>query len=219
MEVPDAWIFDLDGVIVETAQFHFKGWKKLADSLNISFDESHNEALKGVSRAESLNIILDLDDRRVSDEEFQQLMDQKNEWYQQYISQLTSDDILEGIPAFLNDLQSMGVKLVIGSSSKNAQYIMDYLQLTDTFDAIIDGTKVKNTKPDPEVFLKGARAVRVKPSDCIVFEDAESGVEAALAANMPCVGVGSEERLGDANLVITSFKDLTPQKLLEQLHT
>lgn len=219
MQIPAAWIFDLDGVIVETAQFHFKGWKKLADSLDIPFDESHNEALKGVSRAESLKIILALDDRTVSDEEFKQLMDQKNEWYQQYISQLTSEDILEGIPAFIKELQSMGVKLVIGSSSKNAQYIMDYVQLTDTFDAIIDGTKVKNTKPDPEIFLKGARAVGVEPSDCIVFEDAESGVEAALAANMLCVGVGSEEILGKSDIVISSFKNLSPQKLLEQLHT
>jgi len=217
MNIPTTWIFDLDGVIVETAQFHFKAWKKLADTLDIPFDESDNEALKGVSRSQSLQNILDLDDREISEEKFQQLMDQKNGWYQDYIAQLTPDDILDGIPEFLEVLQAQDANLVIGSSSKNAQFIMDYLQLTDTFDAIIDGTKVKNTKPDPEVFLNGAKAVGADPSDCIVFEDAESGVEAALAADMLCVGVGSEEILGDADLVIQSFEGLTPKTLLNQL--
>jgi len=217
MNIPTTWIFDLDGVIVETAQFHFKAWKKLADTLDIPFDESDNEALKGVSRSQSLQNILDLDDREISEEKFQQLMDQKNGWYQDYIAQLTPDDILNGIPEFLESLQAQDANLVIGSSSKNAQFIMDYLQLTDTFDAIIDGTKVKNTKPDPEVFLNGAKAVGADPSDCIVFEDAESGVEAALAADMLCVGVGSEEILGDADLVIQSFEGLTPKTLLNQL--
>ncbi len=217
MNIPTTWIFDLDGVIVETAQFHFKAWKKLADTLDIPFDESDNEALKGVSRSKSLQTILDLDDRKISDEKFQQLMDQKNGWYQDYIAQLTPDDILDGIPEFLEALKAQDANLVIGSSSKNAQFIMDYLQLTDTFDAIIDGTKVQNTKPDPEVFLNGAKAVGANPSECIVFEDAESGVEAALAADMLCVGVGSEEILGDADLVIQSFKGLTPKQLLAQL--
>lgn len=217
MEIPKAWIFDLDGVIVETAHFHFKAWQRLAESLDIHFDESHNEALKGVSRSESLRKILALDDREVSDEKFQQLMDTKNNWYQDSISQITPDDMLEGIPEFLRELEEMGVKLVIGSSSKNAQYIMNYLELTERFDAIIDGTKVTNTKPDPEVFLLGAEAVDVEPSECIVFEDAASGVKAANAANMTCVGVGSEEILGDADLVISTFRNLTPKKLLAQL--
>ncbi|NGP87031.1 beta-phosphoglucomutase [Fodinibius halophilus] len=217
MNVPKTWIFDLDGVIVETAQFHYKSWKRLAHSLDIPFDESHNEALKGVSRSKSLNIILELDDREVSEKEFQRLMDKKNGWYQNYIAELTPDDILDGIPEFLDTLKERGAKLAIGSSSKNAQYILDYLQLTETFDAIIDGTKVKNTKPDPEVFLKGAQAVGEDPEDCVVFEDAESGVEAANRANMLCVGVGSEEILGDADLVIDSFVDMSPEDLLEKL--
>ena len=219
MNTPKAWIFDLDGVIVETAQSHYKAWKRLADSLDIPFDESYNEELKGVSRKKSLQKILALDDREVSEEQFQQLMDKKNDWYQEYISNLSPDDILEGIPEFLGELKEMGAKLVIGSSSKNAQFIMDYLQLTDTFDAIIDGTKVTNTKPDPEVFLKGAKAVGVEPSESIVFEDAASGVEAAKAAGMLCVGVGSEEILGDADLVIQSFENLSPQKLIKRLNT
>ncbi|WP_138429551.1 beta-phosphoglucomutase [Fodinibius saliphilus] len=218
MHIPKTWIFDLDGVIVETAQFHFKSWKRLADSLDIPFEESHNEALKGVSRAKSLQIILDLDERQVSEKEFQHLMDKKNGWYQNYIAELSPDDILDGIPAFLNKLKEMGAKLVIGSSSKNAQYILDYLQLTETFDAIIDGTKVKKTKPNPEVFLKGARAVGSESEECIVFEDAESGVEAAKRANMVCVGVGGEEVLGEADLVVDSFVDMSPKDLLEKLN-
>lgn len=218
MNIPEAWIFDLDGVIVETAQSHFKAWKKLAGTLNIALDESQNEALKGVSRRKSLEKILALDNRSISDEHFEQLMDQKNQWYQDYIADLSPDDILDGIPSFLDELQNMGVKLVIGSSSKNAPFILDYLELTDTFDAVIDGNKVRNTKPDPEVFLNGAKAVGVAPANCIVFEDAESGVEAARAANMCCVGVGSENILGAADLVITSFKGLTPKKLLKQLN-
>lgn len=217
MNTPKAWIFDLDGVIVETADLHFKAWKKLADSLDIPFGRKENHALKGVSRRKSLEKILALDDRTVPEEEFQQLMDKKNGWYQDYIAELTPNDILEGMPDFLDELQKMGVKLGIGSSSKNAQYIINYLQLNDTFDVVIDGTKVENTKPDPEVFLKGAKALEANPSETLVFEDAASGVEAAKAGGMICVGVGSEDYLGDADLVIKNFKGLTPQKLLEQL--
>ena len=217
MKTPKAWLFDLDGVIVETADLHFKAWKRLADSLDIPFGEEENHALKGVSRRKSIEKILALDDRSLPEEEIQQLMDKKNGWYQDYIAELTPDDILEGIPEFLEELQQMDVKLGIGSSSKNAQYIMDYLKINDIFEVVIDGTKVENTKPDPEVFQKGAKALSAEPSETIVFEDAESGVEAALAGGMTCVGVGSEKYLGDADLVIQNFKGLTPQALLDKL--
>ncbi|HEX6982141.1 MAG TPA: beta-phosphoglucomutase [Balneolaceae bacterium] len=218
MKVPGAWIFDLDGVIVETAQFHYKSWKQLADKLEIPFDEVKNESLKGVSRKKSLQKILAMDNRNIPEDEFQQLMDQKNEWYQGFISKLTPGDILDGIPDFLTQLKAMNVKLAIGSSSKNAEYIINYLQLNDMFDAVIDGTKVTKTKPHPEVFLKGAEVLETEPVDCIVFEDAVSGVQAAKEAGMTCVGVGSEDFLSEADLVITSFKDLTPKKLLIQLN-
>ena len=217
MDTPKAWLFDLDGVIVETADLHFKAWKRLAESLDIPFGEEENHALKGVSRRKSIEKILALDNRSLPEEEIQQLMDKKNGWYQDSIAELTPDDILEGIPEFLEELQQMGVKLGIGSSSKNAQYIMDYLQIHDIFEVVIDGTKVEKTKPNPEVFLKGAKALGTKPSETIVFEDAESGVEAALAGGMRCVGVGSEQYLGDADLVISTFKGLTPRTLLEKL--
>lgn len=217
MNIPEAWIFDLDGVIVETAQFHYKSWKKLADTLEIPFNETKNESLKGVSRSQSLQKILAMDDRTISDKEFQQLMDQKNEWYQGYISKLTPEDILDGIPAFLHQLKEMGAKLAIGSSSKNAEFIVNYLQLNDLFDVIIDGTKVTKTKPHPEVFLKGASALNVNPENCIVFEDALSGIHAAKEAGMRCIGVGTEDNLNEADHVIASFKELTPKKLLSRL--
>jgi len=216
---PAACIFDLDGVIVETAHYHYKAWKKLADTLNIPFSKKENESLKGVSRKKSLQKILALDDRNISEKRFQKLMDQKNEWYQDYIATLTPRDILEGVPEFLEALKNRNIKLGIGSSSKNASYIMDYIQLNDLFDVVIDGTKVEKTKPDPEIFLKGAEALGVQPSECVVFEDAAAGVQAAKAGGMKCVGVGSEDILGDADIVIDTFKGLTPEKLFSKLNT
>lgn len=218
MKTFEAWIFDLDGVIVDTAHFHFKAWKRLADSLNIPFTEKENEALKGVSREESLKKILALDDRDLPPEKFQRLMDQKNQWYQELIATLTPDDILEGVPEFINELKKMDLGLAIGSSSKNAPYILDYIELSDTFDTVIDGNKIEQSKPHPEVFLKGANALGAEPEDTIVFEDAASGVEAAKRGGMTAVGVGSEQHLGHADLVIPGFKGLTPNKLLEQLN-
>ena len=215
---PDACIFDLDGVIVETSDAHFKAWQRLAESLGISFGKEFNEQLKGVSRRKSIEKILALDDRQLPEEEIQRLMDKKNGWYQDAIAELTPDDILEGVPEFLESLQEMNIPLGIGSSSKNAPYIIDYLQLNDTFGIIIDGNKVDNTKPDPEVFLKGAKALHADPSKTIVFEDAASGVKAANNGGFISVGIGSEEYLGDADLVITNFIGLTPEKLFKKLN-
>ena len=214
---PDACIFDLDGVIVETSDAHFKAWQRLGETLGISFGEECNEQLKGVSRRKSIEKILAIDDRELPEAEIQRLMDKKNGWYQDAIAELTPDDILDGVPAFLESLQEMEIPMGIGSSSKNAQYIIDYLQLNDTFGVIIDGTKVENTKPDPEVFLKGAKALNANPANTIVFEDAASGVEAANNGGFMSVGVGSDEYLGDADLVISNFIGLTPKKLFKQL--
>lgn len=215
---PDACIFDLDGVIVETSDAHFKAWQRLAESLGISFGEEFNEQLKGVSRRKSIEKILAIDDRELPESEIQRLMDKKNGWYQDAIAELTPDDILDGVPGFLASLQEMQIPLGIGSSSKNAQYIIDYLQLNDTFGVIIDGTKVENTKPDPEVFLKGAKALNADPTKTIVFEDAASGVEAANNGGFMSVGVGSEQYLGDADLVISNFIGLTPKQLFKKLN-
>lgn len=217
MNQPEACIFDLDGVIVETADSHYKAWKRLAESLNIPFSKEFNESLKGVSRRKSIDKILAIDDRQLPEEEIQRLMDKKNGWYRDSIAELTPDDILEGVPDFLKELKQMGIRLGIGSSSKNAPFIINYLHLNDMFEVIIDGGKVENTKPDPEVFLKGAKALNAEPTNSIVFEDAASGIEAANAGGFASVGVGSEEYLGDADLVISDFKGLTPKQLFEQL--
>lgn len=214
---PEACIFDLDGVIVETSDAHFKAWQRLGQSLGISFGEEFNEQLKGVSRRKSIEKILALDGKELPEDEIQQLMDKKNGWYQDSIAELTPDDILEGVPEFLKRLQEMEISLGIGSSSKNAPYIIDYLQLNDTFGVIIDGNKVENTKPNPEVFLKGAKALEADPRKTVVFEDAASGVEAANRGGFISVGVGSEKYLGDADFVIQNFIGLTPEKLFKQL--
>lgn len=203
----EACIFDLDGVIVDTARFHFKSWKRLADSLDIAFTREDNERLKGVSRSDSLDIILSLDDKSISDEKKQELMDRKNEWYREYISQMTPNDILEGVTEFLVFLKRNNVKMAIGSSSRNTPLILDRIDLGDYFEAVIDGNKISNSKPHPEVFLKGAKALDVKPKHCVVFEDATAGIEAAHAAGMKCIGVGSRKILSDADEVIASFKD------------
>lgn len=218
MYKPEACIFDLDGVVVDTAQFHYKSWKRLADSLNITFNKKQNEALKGVSRRESLEKILEMGGHELPEGKLIKLMDKKNGWYREYIENLTPDDILEGVPSFLGQLKKSDIKRAVGSSSKNAQYIIDYLQLNNMFDAIIDGTEVEQTKPYPEVFLKGAQAMKVKPIECIVFEDAKSGVRAAKRAGMICVGVGSEEHLHGADVVIQSFEGLKPSRLWDMLH-
>jgi beta-phosphoglucomutase len=219
MKIPRAFIFDLDGVIVETAHLHYKAWKRLADMLEIPFGKTENQMLKGLSRRKSLEKILSLDERELSEKKIQELMTRKNKWYQEDMADLTPEDMMEGIPEFLEQLRSMNVKLGIGSSSKNAQSILDYLQLNDFFETVIDGTKIDNSKPHPEVFLKAAKALNVDPEACLVFEDAASGIKAAKAGGMICVGVGSEEYLSEADLVISSFKGLTPKKLLLQLNT
>jgi len=206
-EETEACIFDLDGVIVDTARFHFKSWKRLADSLEIPFTRDDNERLKGVSRSDSLDIILSLGDNSISDEKKQELMDRKNEWYREYISHMTPNDILEGVTEFLVFLKRNNVKMAIGSSSRNTPLILDRIDLGDYFEAVIDGNKISKSKPHPEVFLNGAEAMELKPEQCVVFEDATAGVEAAHAGGMKCIGVGSPEILSDADVVISSFKD------------
>lgn len=217
MQQPVACIFDLDGVIVDTAHYHFKAWQRLAESLSIPFTEEENKQLKGLSRRKSIQIILDLGDKSLPESEIKELMNKKNGWYQDYISTLTPDNILPGIIVFLDELEAKGIKKAIGSSSKNAKHILESIDLTQRFGAIVDGASVDKTKPHPEVFLKGAKALGVDPSACIVFEDAASGVEAANRGGMWSVGVGDEQYLSDADAVIPSFKNMTLNKILALL--
>lgn len=211
-------IFDLDGVIVDTAKYHYLAWKELADSLGIRFTKQDNERLKGVSRIRSFEIILEINGITMPEEQKQACCTQKNDLYLNYIHKLREDEILPGVKQFLLDARTAGYKIALGSASKNTMLILEKLKITNLFDAVIDGTKVTRAKPDPEVFLKGAEALGIPAGECIVFEDAQAGVEAAHNAGMIAVGIGSRDRLPDADLNLEGFADLTPQALLERLH-
>ena len=217
MQEPAACIFDLDGVIVDTAHYHFKAWQRLAELLSVPFTEEENKQLKGLSRRKSIQKILDMGNKSLPEKEIKELMEKKNGWYQDYISKLGPANILPGVSAFLDELEEKNIPKGIGSSSKNAKYILESLELTDRFGAIIDGASVEQTKPHPEVFLKGAQKLGVQPSDCIVFEDAASGVKAANRGGMWSVGVGDAEYLGEADAVISSFNNMTLNKILTLL--
>lgn len=210
-----ACLFDLDGVIVDTAKYHYIAWRELAKELGFDFTEQDNERLKGVSRMTSLDILLEIGGVTLSDEEKVRLADKKNENYRTYILKMQPDEILPGAKEFLTELKAKGIKIALGSASKNAMTILDKLELTNYFEAIIDGTKVSKAKPDPEVFVKGAEALDVVPEACVVFEDAEAGVEAAIAGNMRCVGIGSQDVLGKANIVVDGLYQMNYNKLLE----
>ncbi|MBI9059767.1 MAG: beta-phosphoglucomutase [Labilibaculum sp.] len=205
MEKISACIFDLDGVVVDTAKYHYIAWKSLANELGFDFTEADNERLKGVSRMTSLEILLGIGKVELDEATKLKLAEKKNKNYLEYILKMTPDEILPGVKEFMNELRSKGVKIALGSASKNAMTILNQLELTNYFDAIVDGTHVSNAKPDPEVFLKGAQLLNVDPLDCVVFEDAEAGVEAAINGNMKCVGIGSPEVLGKANIVVPGF--------------
>jgi beta-phosphoglucomutase len=200
-----ACIFDLDGVVVDTAKYHYIAWKSLANELGFDFTEEDNERLKGVSRMRSLDILLEIGGVELDEKTKLELADKKNKNYVEYILKMTPDEILPGVKDFFNELKAKGIKIALGSASKNAMTILNQLELTDYFDAVVDGTHVSNAKPDPEVFLKGAELLGVSPSECIVFEDAEAGVEAAINGNMKCVGIGSPDVLGKANIVVPGF--------------
>jgi beta-phosphoglucomutase len=207
---PKACIFDLDGVIVDTAKYHYLAWKRLAKELGFEFTEKDNERLKGVSRMESLEILLSVGGIRIDDENVKlQLAEKKNKWYVEYINQMTKEEILPGVIEFLELLKSAGIKIAIGSASKNTITILERIGLKDFFDAIIDGTKISKAKPDPEVFLKAAEELGVRPEECCVFEDAVAGIQAAKSAGMKVIGVGDPTILKDADKVIQSFQGQT----------
>lgn len=206
-------IFDLDGVIVDTAKYHFMAWRRLAKELGFEFTLEDNEALKGVSRMASLEILLAKGGVSVSEKEKELLATRKNGWYVEFISGMKPDEILPGSVKLLKNLRKEGILTAIGSASKNAGTILDGIGLREMFDVIVDGNKISKAKPDPEVFLKGALEMRLAPSQCIVFEDARAGIEAAIAGGMKCVGVGSPDQLGRANIVIPDLRKITIKQL------
>lgn len=207
------FLFDLDGVIVDTAVFHFQAWRRLAQKLGDDFTEEQNEQLKGVSRVDSLKKIIEWTGATVSDEEFQTLMVEKNEWYLELVEGLGPQDALPGALNFLQTAYDQGIKIALGSASKNAPMILEKLGITPLFTAIIDGNNVVNGKPHPEVFLKGAEALGLEPSECVVFEDSIAGVQAAKAGGMSSVGIGDAETL-QADIHFTALGDTTPEALV-----
>jgi beta-phosphoglucomutase len=211
-----AAIFDLDGVIIDTAHYHYIAWKRLASEFNINLTIEHNELLKGVSRIRSLEIILEIGNVQLSEEEKERYANKKNAWFVDYIESIRSEEIFPGVPELIQALRSKGIRIALASSSKNAPRVIELLKIGNLFDALVDGTMITHSKPHPEIFLLAASRLGVPPSECLVFEDAEAGVEAALAAGMQCVGVGSPAQLGKANQVIakTAYFDVS---LLETL--
>ena len=208
-----ACIFDLDGVIVDTAVYHYKAWKRLANELSFDFTEEANENLKGISRKESLDLILGWGGVDKTEAERAELATSKNSWYVEMISQMTPAEILPGTLDFLQALKTAGYKIALGSASKNAGFILDKVGLTSYFDAIVDGNLVTASKPDPQVFLKGAEMLAIEPADCVVFEDAIAGIEAAKAGGMKVIGIGEPETLKGADLVIPGLHEMNIEKL------
>ncbi|HQK70845.1 MAG TPA: beta-phosphoglucomutase [Bacteroidales bacterium] len=209
----DACIFDLDGVIVDTAKYHFLAWKRLADMLDIPFSEKENEKLKGVSRLASLEIILELSGKKYTDSEKAKFAEMKNTWYVEFVSRMTPSEILPGAIELLTDLKSHGIKTAIGSASKNTLLILEKVRMKDLFDTITDGNMVKSAKPDPEIFLVTASMLNVKPDKCIVFEDSVAGIKAAHKAGMYGIGVGNKEILIEADYVINDLSEMSFLKL------
>jgi beta-phosphoglucomutase len=208
-----ACIFDLDGVIVDTARYHFLAWKKLTDQLGIHFTEEDNERLKGVSRMASLEIILEIGKIKADEKRKHEFAMKKNQWYVDYISKMTPDEILPGSLSFIKELRNAGIRVAIGSASKNTPMILERVGISDLFDAVADGNIVKKAKPDPEVFIKASEMVDVKPEFCVVFEDAAAGILAALNAGMMCIGIGSPEILKKAHFIISGLNEMNLIKL------
>lgn len=207
------FIFDLDGVIVDTAKYHFLAWKTLAEGIGVEFTEIQNEQLKGVSRQKSLEKILEWGDKTLSEQDFDRLMRLKNEDYLSHIEHMKADEILDDVPKVLDFLIFKQQPLALGSASKNAHTILEKVHLLEKFEAIVDGNGVTIGKPNPEVFLNAAKLLKVNPSDCIVFEDAIAGIQAANAADMISIGIGDASVLNEADYVFKDFTEISEEFL------
>lgn len=208
LHTQQAFIFDLDGVLVDTATFHYRAWRQLANSLGFDFTVAQNEKLKGVSRMQSLDYILEWGKVEKSAEEKQALAEQKNNRYLEMVGTMNEDDVLPGTLDFLQAAKEQGKKIALGSASKNAPLILERTGIARYFDAVIDGNSVTKSKPDPEVFLKAAAALGVSPGESVVFEDAQAGIDAAIAAGMVAVGIGEASDLQGAVVVVPGLKAL-----------
>ncbi len=210
-----AFIFDLDGVITDTAEYHFIAWKKLADKQGWKFDRQMNEELRGISRLDSIKVILHHNHLigNFTEEEESRLANEKNDLYVESLKDITPDDYLPGAKYLLENLKKQGFKIALGSASKNAVAVLDYLDAMQYFDVIGDGTKVKNSKPAPDVFLYAANEMGLEPSGCIVVEDAYSGVDAAIAGGFFSIGIGPKERVGHATISFDSMDKIDLQEV------
>lgn len=209
-------LFDLDGVVVDTAKYHYLAWKKIASEVGYELTHQDNEQLKGVSRPDSLKIILKMANSELSQEDFDRFLLQKNKDYLALIQSLNEKDILPGISEGLGFLKEKGVRIGLGSASKNAVLILEKLNLISFFEVVIDGNQVSKSKPDPEVFLKGSKALNVIPSECIVFEDATAGIEAAKKAGMTAIAFGDPSEFVAADFCFSDF-DAIGKELLSKL--
>lgn len=202
-------IFDLDGVIVFTDQFHYQAWKKMADGMGIYFDETINNRLRGVSRMDSLEIILErYEGEPLSDERKAELAAEKNETYRELLAGMTPADVSDEVRESLAKIRDRGYRIALGSSSKNAKFILERVALTDAFDEISDGTNITRSKPDPEVFVKAAEFLRLDPAECLVVEDAEAGIDAGIGGGMKTAAIGDAVNCGKADYTLSTFSDL-----------
>ena len=209
------FIFDLDGVLTDTAEFHYRAWQRLADEEGLPFSRLANEKLRGVSRRESLMLIVG--QRTYSEEQIQSMMERKNSYYLQAIETITPNDLLPGARALLQEIRAAGLKSAIGSASKNAAQVIDRLGLRPLLDAVSDGYSVEHPKPAPDLFLHAAAQLGLPPSECVVVEDAAAGIEAARAGGFHSVGLGPRERVGQAEVVFASLEGLHLADLLRAL--
>jgi len=205
---PKAFIFDLDGVIVDTAKYHYLAWQKIASRLGIDFTHEHNELLKGVSRIRSLDIILGLGNVEATQEDKDKWLVEKNEDYLSHIINMNADEILPDVERILQYLKNNGQKIALGSASKNARPILEKVGILHFFDAIVDGNDVTNAKPDPEVFLRAAQMLGIPANESVVFEDAVAGVQAANAAGMISIGIGDAKTLHEAQHNFNDFTEI-----------
>ena len=209
------FIFDLDGVIVDTARHHYLAWKVLAAKFGFDLTPEFNERLKGVDRMNSLQIILRAASIQMNEEDKINLAHEKNVYYLKSIEHLNQTDILPGVLDFILETKNLNIPIALGSASKNALHILEKLQLLDYFTAIVDGNQVKESKPDPEVFLLGSELISIQPNHCIVFEDSVKGIQAAQRAHMHTVGIGSPKDIGLADLVIPDFLSTKPMDIVQ----
>jgi beta-phosphoglucomutase len=208
-----ACIFDLDGVIIDTAHYHFLAWKRLANELGTDLTLVENERLKGVSRMRSLDIVLEIGGLTRTGKEKEELATKKNTWFVDYIKGIKPSEMYPGVKELIQQIRARNIKVALASSSKNADMVIQLLDIEKEFDVVINGNMIVLTKPEPEIFLLAAKKLGIDPAYCLVFEDAEAGVEAAIRAGMKCVGVGSAEQLGKATIIVKHTADFVLKNL------